>query len=207
MSGQPPENPYGENPYGQNPYGQQPNPSTPQPAPTDPFAQPPAGGAPYGQQQPGAASYGQQPTGDQYGQQPYGAPQYGTGQYGAGQYGAPQYGGPGNGMAPKHPSATTAMVLGLVGLIGGFVLCGLTWLISPFAWAVGARTIKSIDASGGSYSGRDQAKVGMITGIVGTVLLVLALLLAAFVVVVAVNTDPSTWEESSSYDDSWESDF
>ncbi len=103
-------------------------------------------------------------------------------------YGAPAY-GPGSGyapIAPKHPQATTAMVLGVIGLVGGLVT-GIGFLAAPFAWAIGGRAVREIDASPQSYSGRDQAKAGQIMGIIGTVMLILSILLlgaliAAFVV-------------------------
>lgn len=89
-------------------------------------------------------------------------------------YGTPAYGY--TQIAPKHPQATTAMVLGIIGLVGGF-LTGIGFLAAPFAWAIGGRAVKQIDASPNSYSGRDQAKAGQILGIIGTVMLVLAILL------------------------------
>ena len=153
------------------------------PPPTQPYGTPPS--QPYGQ--PG---YGQQPSGQPgyqqpgygqpgYGQQPYGQPGYGQPGYGQQPYGQPGYGGPPGAYGqplPTHPSATTAMVLGLVGL-AGIVLCGgLTLVLSPFAWVMGGRAVKEIDAQPGRYAGRDQAQGGRIMGIVGTVLLVLGVL-------------------------------
>ena len=89
-------------------------------------------------------------------------------------YAAPAYGyAP---MAPKHPQATTAMVLGIVGLVGGF-LTGIAFVVAPFAWAIGGKAVREIDAAPNNYSGRDQAKAGQILGIIGTVILVLFLLL------------------------------
>lgn len=66
-----------------------------------------------------------------------------------------------------HPQATTALVLGILGL----VLCGV---LAPFAWVVGGRAVREIDASGGALGGRSQANAGRILGIVGSVLLLLA---------------------------------
>jgi hypothetical protein len=138
----------------------------------------------YGPQQPyGQAPYGQQP----HGQQPYGQQGYGQG-YGQ----QPVYGYPGAGYVPMpqvadHPQATQAMVLGLIGLVGSF-LCWLPILLSPFAWVVGARAKREIDASGGMLGGRDKAMVGMVTGIIGTVLLTLGLLFILFIIGVAVVT-------------------
>lgn len=91
---------------------------------------------------------------------------------------------------PEHPSATTAMVLGLVGLVGILVCGGLTLVVSPFAWAVGSRAVREIDASPGSYSGRELASAGRIMGIVGTGLLALGVLavVAFLALVVGVAT-------------------
>jgi len=126
---------------------------------------------PYGQPQP---PYGQPQYPDQpYGQQPYGQAPYGQPQP---PYGAPQ---PGYGPAalPNHPSATTALVLSLIGLAGIAFCGGITLVLSPFAWRVGANAVREIDANPGVYGGRDQANAGRIMGIIGTVLLVLGLLL------------------------------
>ena len=67
-----------------------------------------------------------------------------------------------------HPSATTVLVLGILGL----VLCQL---LSPFAWAQGNRVVREIDASRGGYGGRSTANAGRICGIVGTVLLIVSI--------------------------------
>lgn len=175
---EPPSNPYDPNwpkpeqpaptePYGQDPYAQQPPPAS--------ADQPPY--PPYGQQQP----YGQAP----YGQQPY-PPQ------GQIPYGAPGYGGP---MAPKHPSATTAMVLG-IGALGGMFVCGIPIVLAPFAWMIGGRTVKEIDANPGRYSGRDQAQAGRIMGMIGTGLLVLGVIAVIALIAIAVAVGPDTGDLS-----------
>ena len=152
---EPPSNPYDPNwPKPEQPYGQ---PPADQAAPSQPpYGQPPtAPYQPYGQEQP----YGQQQP---YGQVPYGqAP-----------YGAPSYGGA---MAPKHPSATTAMVLGISAL-GGMMLCVVPLVLAPFAWMIGGRAVKEIDANPGRFSGRDQAQAGRIMGIIGTILLIIGVI-------------------------------
>lgn len=132
---------------------------------------------PYGEpQQP----YQQQPP-----QQP--APPYG--------YGYPQqpvY--PFRPAAPNHPSAMTAMVLGIVALAGILTCGGVTLVVAPFAWAIGSRTVKEIDAAPpGTFSGRDQANGGRIMGIIGTVLLILGVVavIAFIALAVAVSGDSS----------------
>ncbi len=135
------------------------------------YGQPAYGQPPYGQ--PG---YGQPP----YGQQGYGGPAYGQPGYGQLPYGQPGYGQPPYaGFAPArpdHPQSTVALVLGIVGLVGGLVLCGLGLVASPFAWALGRNALKEIEASQGRLGGEGAARGGMITGIIGTVLLILAVL-------------------------------
>lgn len=80
---------------------------------------------------------------------------------------------PGPGYAPlppNHPQATTALVLGILGI----VVCGV---IAPFAWSMGGTAVREIDASGGQWGGRTEANAGRILGMVGTILLVLGLVL------------------------------
>jgi hypothetical protein len=82
------------------------------------------------------------------------------------------------------------MVLGIIGL-AGLVFCGgLTLVLSPAAWIVGAKAVREIDASPGQYTGRDRANAGKIMGIIGTVLLVLSVvvLIGFVVLVVAVGS-------------------
>jgi hypothetical protein len=88
---------------------------------------------------------------------------------------------------PNHPQANTALTLGLVGLVGG-LLCGLPMVLGPFAWVIGRKAMLDIDASGGQLGGRGNATVGMVCGIIATVLLLLGVLAVAALVVVAVAT-------------------
>ena len=132
---------------------------------------------PYGQPQQGQSPYGQ----PQYGQPQYGQPEYGQQSPGQQPYGAtPGYGYPGQAPA-NHPSATTALVLGLIGLAGILFCGGITLVLSPFAWRMGARAVREIDANPGMYAGRDQANAGRIMGLIGTVLLALGVLQIASV--------------------------
>ncbi len=122
------------------------------------------------------ASFGQPVPGGQGAPPPgYGVP--------AGGYGPPPgYGYPsGYGFAaPDHPKASTCLVLGILGV----VLCQV---VSPFAWVVAKRTLAEIDASQGRWGGRGQAQAGYVLGIVGTVLLGLAVAgLLLYLVVISV---------------------
>jgi Domain of unknown function (DUF4190) len=114
------------------------------------------------------------------------------------EYGAPQspYGSPyqpayAGGLMPAHPSATTSMVLGIVGLVSILACAGLLLVVSPVAWVLGAKAVREIDASPGRYGGRDRAAAGRIMGIIGSVLLVLGVLLIILIVVVVANSDPT----------------
>ena len=83
----------------------------------------------------------------------------------------PQYGAPQS--RPQHPQAVLALVLGIVSL----VICGLA---GPFAWSIGGKAVREIDASGGALEGRSLAQAGKICGIIATVLLAIAV----FVIVI-----------------------
>ena len=135
-----------------------------------PYEPPPGPGAPepghpYGQQLP----YGQaQPYGQQHpwaAVDPHGRPLPGAVPFGI----AP----------PDHPQATTVLVLGVLGL----VTCQL---ISPFAWGMGQRVVREIDASGGRVGGRSAANAGRVCGIVGTILVLLAVLVVVGALTVGV---------------------
>ena len=103
-------------------------------------------------------------------------------------YGPPQqpaaygYGYP---ALPDHPQASTAFVLGLVSLVGGF-FCGLPLAAGPFAWVTGARARREIDRDP-RYGGREKATAGMVMGIVATALLglILLVIVAAVLLIVA----------------------
>jgi hypothetical protein len=176
--GQRPEDQPGSVPPPGNPYGgAEPSSYGTPPTPT-PYGEPPAPPTqPYAQQPPPYGSYGQDPYAqDPYAQDPYAQPgQYGQqpAQYGG--YGQPGYGQVGYGAPPAHPSATTALVLGLVSLIGLFI-CLVPIVAAPFAWRTGSRVVREIDAQPGRWSGREQAQAGRIMGMIGTVILVLGVL-------------------------------
>jgi uncharacterized membrane protein YjgN (DUF898 family) len=81
---------------------------------------------------------------------------------------------------PDHPQATTVLVLGILGI----VVCGV---LAPFAWTMGNRVLREIDASQGRIGGRGNVNAGRILGMVGTAILALSVLaLIAFVGLFAV---------------------
>lgn len=129
------------------------------------------GQPPYGQQQPYGYDPGQ-PYGYGQGQQPYGQNQ----PYGYGPASPYQQGYYPGGPRPEHPGAVPSLVIGVIALAGGFV-CGLPFLLGPWAWVKGKRTMDEIDASGGQVGGRGMAHGGYICGIIATVLLILGVLL------------------------------
>lgn len=145
-----------------------------QPAPTTPYQQG------YDQQ-----GYDQQA----YGQQGYAQPAYG-------QPGTPAYGYAVQ--PPNHPQSTTALVLGLVGLVGGCI-CGLPLVVAPFAWVVGAKVKREIAASNGQLGGVGNAQAGFIMGIIGTVLLVLGLIALALVIAAGIASDTGTSGTTTQY--------
>ena len=160
----------------------------PAPTPPGPSYQPPGPGAVPPPQNPYGA-----PQGEQYAPppNPYPAPN----EYAAPQnpYGVPFQPAYAGGALPDHPSATTSLVLGIVGLVG-IVLCGgLTLILSPVAWVVGAKAVREIDATPGRYGGRDKAQGGKVMGIIGSIFLVLGIIaIIGFVALAAsVSDDPS----------------
>ena len=94
-----------------------------------------------------------------------------------GAYGAPP---PYGAWAPQdHPRAMTSLILGIIGLI-------VCQLVSPFAWVMGKRAIDEIDANPQMYGGRSTAVAGWVLGIIGTVILGLALVILVIVIIIAV---------------------
>ena len=68
------------------------------------------------------------------------------------------------------------------------MLCSV---LAPFAWRIGKNTVDEIDASNGQLGGRGAAQAGYIMGIIGTILLGLAVVFLVFwliIVVIAVGS-------------------
>lgn len=86
---------------------------------------------------------------------------------------------------PEATQATTALVLGILGL----VVCGI---LAPFAWNMGNKELAAIDAGRRPPENRGTANAGRILGIIGTVLLgvsiVIILLLIFGVIATSVFT-------------------
>jgi hypothetical protein len=102
---------------------------------------------------------------------------------------------------PPSSGATTALVLGIVGLAGNLVSCCcclgfIPALCAPFAWWLGSRELGSIRAGLASPQGEGNARAGMICGIVGTALLVLyALGIIVYIAIVGLAAASETLKQ------------
>lgn len=125
------------------PYEPEPAPvPSPSPAPVAPYEPPPAGPAPV--VHPGTPSYG-------YGQQP--PPGYHPAAYYPPGYGYM--------MQPEHPSSTSVLVMGILGIFLG--------IPAPIAWITGHKAKKQI-AQGAPYRFTAVGQTGYVLGITFTVL-------------------------------------
>ncbi len=105
---------------------------------------------------------------DQYQQQP-GRPQYGQ---------SMPY-GPGYPVAPEHPQGTLVLVLGIVGIF--FTLA------APFAWYLGSKATRQMQASGTAYSNESMIRIGRILGMVFTILAIVGIVFTiVFLVVIGI---------------------
>lgn len=82
---------------------------------------------------------------------------------------------------PSSSNATLALILGVLGLIGGLGSCCcclflVLALCAPFAWFLGHRELAAIRAGQSSAAGESSARAGMICGMVGSGMLALYVL-------------------------------
>ncbi|MGB0099715.1 MAG: DUF4190 domain-containing protein [Nocardioides sp.] len=142
---------------------------------------------PYGEQPPQPDPHQPPPYGYPQQPPPYGYPQQ-----------PPPYGYPAQYAfqppVPSHPSATTAMVLGIVGLAGIMTCGGITLVLSPFAWIIGARSAREIKANPETYGGLSSANAGRVMGIVGTILLILGVLAVVAMFAWFASVEATTFE-------------
>ncbi|WP_244931408.1 DUF4190 domain-containing protein [Nocardioides sp. W7] len=130
-------------------------------------------------EQPQWPQYGQQPD-PPYGQQHEQPREYGRPPFQQ-PYGQPPFQQPFGYQRESHTGATTSMVLGIIALASlplAAMCCGVTlpgMLTAPFAWVLGVRAKREIDAQPGRYGNRGFAEAGVVMGIIGTVLTVLAI--------------------------------
>lgn len=79
-------------------------------------------------------------------------------------------GGPGYGQGPvDHPQGMLILILGILSI-------ACVQLLGPFAWVMGNKAIREIDANPTAYSNRGIVQAGRICGIIGTVLLVVVVI-------------------------------
>jgi hypothetical protein len=83
------------------------------------------------------------------------------------------------GPVQDHPQATLVLILGILSI----VICSL---LGPFAWILGKRAVREIDASGGALGGRTQAQVGYIMGMVVTILVIIGVVVFGAIAIIAV---------------------
>ncbi|GAA4266452.1 DUF4190 domain-containing protein [Frondihabitans peucedani] len=168
---------YGQNPpaYEQNPpaYGQD-KPAYGQNPPAYGQDQPS-----YGQNQPAQNPYGT-PAPNPYAQSPYGQGGYGQNPNGQNAYGQNPYGGPVPGTT--SPLAIVSMILGIVGVIGGFLFFALMPIAAIILGFIARRRTRQYHQQGAG-----MALAGIITGFVGVAFFVAYIV----VVVVIVAADPN----------------
>lgn len=81
----------------------------------------------------------------------------------------------------KAPNATLSMVLGIIG-VAGFVVLLVPVFVAPVAWYLGAHARRDIEREPTRWSGAGEARTGMVLGMIGTGLMVIALALLLLVV-------------------------
>lgn len=86
------------------------------------------------------------------------------------------YGGP---STTPHPSATTSMVLGILGLV-------LFSPLAPFAWFLGARGKREMRQEPGKWAPSPMLTAGMVMGIIGTALMVFGAFIVFLLFVLAI---------------------
>jgi hypothetical protein len=93
-------------------------------------------------------------------------------------------------MAPVHPRATAALVVGLVSVVGALMV--LPAALGPLACYLGISARRSIEREPYRWSGHGQATAGMVLGIIASgilALLALVSLLVATLFAVALRLD------------------
>lgn len=100
--------------------------------------------------------------------------------FGGGAPGVPPGYGNLGGPSREHPDGTTVLILGILGI----AVCGL---LSPIAWVKGGQARREMAAQPNvTWSNQSSVTAGWICGIVGTVLIGLALLAFLLFVVLLV---------------------
>jgi hypothetical protein len=127
-----------------------------------------------------SANYGNPYESNPY--QPYEANPYQPSFGGVSPYGPAPNVGP---AATQHPQATLALILGILGTVLG-LSCIVGGLVGIGGIVVGRRVKNEIDAEPGRYTGRSQAVAGLVTGIIGVSICVLATLFIVLAIVAGI---------------------
>ena len=99
--------------------------------------------------------------------------------------GVSPYGAQSTQIPTPHHQAALALVLGILGTVLGLG-CIVGGLVGIGGIVLGRRVKNEIDAEPGRYTGRSQAVAGLITGIVGVSITVLATLFIVLAIVVGI---------------------
>jgi hypothetical protein len=99
--------------------------------------------------------------------------------------GVSPYGGAPTPIAVPHPQASLALILGILGTVLGFS-CIIGGLVGIGGIVVGRRVKNDIDADPGRYTGRSQAIGGIVTGIIGVSICVLATLFIVLAIIAGI---------------------
>jgi hypothetical protein len=161
-------------------YGQTQQPQYAQPQ----YAQPQYAQPQYAQPQYGQPQYGQ-PQQPQYGQPQYGQQQFGQ-QYIQPGFQPPPYAPPSGGIQhPFHGRSVTVLVLGLISVLGSIVCVGP--LLGPVALIMGLKVRKESLAAGYPEPGNNKA--GWILGILGSLILIGAIIVILIAVIAGDSTN------------------
>jgi len=99
--------------------------------------------------------------------------------------GVSPYGAASTQIPTPHPQAALALVLGILGTVLGMG-CIVGGLVGIGGIVLGRRVKNEIDAEPGRYTGRSQAVAGLITGIVGVSITVLATVFIVLAIVAGI---------------------
>jgi hypothetical protein len=88
-------------------------------------------------------------------------------------------------IAVPHPQASLALILGILGTVLGFG-CIIGGLVGIGGIVLGRRVKNDIDADPGRYTGRSQAVGGIVTGIIGVSICVLATLFIVLAIIAGI---------------------
>jgi hypothetical protein len=124
--------------------------------------------------------------GQRYGESFYSNP-YETNPYQPSFGGVSPYGAAPTPIAVPHPQASLALILGILGTVLGFS-CIIGGLVGIGGIVLGRRVKNDIDADPGRYTGRSQAVAGLITGIIGVSICVLATIFIVAAIIVAITS-------------------